>query len=306
METATTLESPSGANALSSRPACGSGVILCIDRETDTLIAMPTYCHRWDCDHCAQVRVRKARAMAAAGKPQRRLTLTTRPRPWMSLRNAIRWWRKCFTKFLRELRKIFGPTPYMAFLELTKAGWPHLHVLIRGCYMPQRMLSNIWLWITGSFKVHVQGVDNSWKAVEEASKYYLKSAQAIHAACPHTPVYTMSRDWLPDDWREGDRPQGSFQFFAFCRIPWEDALDVLERLGATLAPAPDNPLHVEIHMRGSPDPDVAAGIDACGDYGELELLSCLTAISSSPRGVADDVQHLRDVQDYHAHPWAYD
>jgi len=306
LDTATDTPTPSDSAAPSSRPPCGSGTILVIDHDTDTLIAMPTYCHRWDCDHCAEVRVRRARAMAEAGKPKRRLTLTTRPRPWMSLHAAVRLWRKWFTRFLREIRKQFGPTPYMAFLETHKSGWPHLHVLIRGSYMPQRMLSDIWLWITGSFKVHVQGVDNTWKAVQEASKYYLKTAQEVHAACPHTPVYTMSRDWLPEGWRDGDRPSGSYTFYAFCRLPWEAALATLEELGATLIPSLRNPAHVEVHMLGPPDPDVARGIEACGDFAELEVLTALQAITTAPDGLATAIDDLQDRQHYHAHPWAYD
>ncbi|MBA7536813.1 hypothetical protein ES705_29078 [subsurface metagenome] len=267
---------------------------------------VPTFCHRWDCDPCARKRVRRARAMAAAGKPERRLTLTTRPRPFLPLDVAVRWWRKCFTKFLRELRKEFGPTPYMAFLELTKAGWPHMHVLVRGSYMPQRMLSEIWLRITGSFKVHVQGVDNSWKAVEEASKYYLKTAQQVHAACPHTPVYTMSRDWLPDDWRQGDNPPGNYEFYGFCRLTWEHAVGLLDDLGALVTPRSDNPAHLQIRMLGPPDPDVAAGIEACADFGELNLLTALQTIALAPQGLATPTTELQDAYHYYICPWPTD
>lgn len=303
LQTATDTPTASDSAAASPRAPCGSGTILVIDQETDTLLAIPTYCHRWDCDRCAEVRVRRARAMAAAGKPERRLTLTTRPRPWMSLRAAVRLWRKWFTRFLREIRKLFGHTPYMVFLETHKSGWPHLHVLVRGCYMPQRMLSDIWLRITGSFKVHVQGVANTWQAVEEASKYYLKTAQQVHAACPHTPVYTMSRDWLPDGWRDGDRPPGNYRFYCFARMPWEEALATLEELGATLVPSLANPAHVEIHMLGPPDPDVVAGIEACGDFAELELLTSLQTLRTAPDGLATPIDELKDMQHYYTRPW---
>lgn len=288
------------------RPPCGSGVILCIDQDTDTLLAIPTYCHRWDCEPCARANVARIRAMAAAGKPTRILTLTTRPRPFLPVDVAVRWIRKCQRKLFAKIRKEFGNTPYMSFLEFHKSGWPHLHILLRGAYIPQRMLSDWWLQISGSFKVHVQQVSNTWKGVQEATKYYLKSAATVNEHCPAAPVYSKSRDWLPDDWNASDRPEGSFKFFAFCRLPWEAALGTLEDLGATIVPSADNARHVEIHMCGPPDPDASRGIEACGDFGELELLSALQAIATSSQGLATAVNELQDTQHYLAHPWAYD
>lgn len=285
------------------RKPCGSGTILCIDEENQVLLAIPTFCHRWDCTPCAARRVAKARAMAAAGQPERILTLTTRPDPDVPLERAVRWLRKCQTRLFVKIKKEFGRTPYMSFLELHKSGWPHLHILTRGCYIPQRMLSAWWAEITGSWKVYIQKIKRTWKGVNEATKYYLKTAQQVHAACPHAPVYTKSRDWLPADWNDPARPPGSYTFFTFCRIPWEEALATLEALGATIQSAKANPAHKEIRMCGPPDVREAHAIDACGDWGELSLLAALSAIAASPHGLATDIRTLQDSQHYYSRPW---
>ena len=286
----------------SSPSLCGTGVILYLDHDAKRLIMVPTLCHRWDCPTCGRSRLAKARAMAVAGSPERIITLTTRPRQGLSTEAAVKWLRGRWTALLRRLRRNFPRLEYMAFLELHKSGWPHLHVLTRGCYVPQRMLSAWWLKLTGSFKVHIQKVDHTWTAVHEATKYCLKTARQVHDACPALPVYTTSKGWLPDDWAEGDKPAGDYAFYCFCRLSWADAQDMLSDLGITSTPIPDSPGHYEL-TRPAPIPCHLTDLTySVGSWPEKELLSALDLFFGDPDRAFADPDGLTDRQEYAAAP----
>jgi len=279
---------------------CGSGVILLLDQEVGALVAVPTFCHRWDCPKCGRDRTRKARAQAAAGRPQRMITLTTRPRRDMGLEEGARWIRKRWTALARKIREEFGPFEYMAFLELHKSNWPHLHILTRGCYIPQRMLSDWWTKLTGSFKVHIQAITQTWKGVQEATKYYLKSAQQLHETCPNLPVYTLSRGWLPADYKDGDKPAGSYKFFCHIPLSWDLLEEALELCEATTAPCPDKPGGLIIHLSGPPNDAAQATINRFGIRGEIALLAALNVVFATPAAINRPIEDLQTEQWFNA------
>ncbi len=281
---------------------CATGVVLYLDNESSALIAIPTFCHRWDCPRCSKRRLSKARAQAAAGKPERMLTLTTRPRKGLSTPAACRWLRGRWTALLRRLRRNFPRLEYMAFLELHKSGWPHLHILTRGCYIPQRMLSAWWLELTGSFKVYIQKVHRTWQGIEEATKYYLKTARQVHAAAPELPVYTKSKRWLPEDWEEGDRPRGDYSFYCFSRLPWSGFRAVLDHLGVDLTPLRDASDTYVLTRDGPPPEDAANEIYDLGSWGEMSLVSALELYFANPPHGPVALNHLQDRHDLACDP----
>lgn len=281
---------------------CGTGVILFLDLEARRLVAVPTMCHRWDCDTCAGRRLSKARAQAAAGKPERLITLTTRPREGLSTLTAIKWLRGRWTALLRRLRRNYPRLEYMAFLELHKSGWPHLHVLTRGCYIPQRVLSAWWQDLTGSFKVHIQKIDRTWQGVNECTKYILKTARQVHAASASLPVYTMSKRWLPKDWNDGERPAGNFVFYCYCPLSWPNCEGILEQLGVDIAPIADSPGKYALSRAGPEFPAVAQSIYEMGSYGETALVSALELFFSNPAAAFNDPALLCDKRDFAARP----
>lgn len=273
---------------------CGTGVILLTDDATGELFAVPTFCHRWDCPHCGPYRQTKARAQAKGGKPERIITLTTRPRPGMDTEQAVRWIRERWQRLLCRLRRRFPRLEYYAVTELHKSGWPHLHILTRGCYIPQRMLSAWWLKLTGSFKVHIQRIHKTWKGIAEATKYLLKTARQFHKAAPTLPVYTMSRKWLPDDWNADDRPQGSRTFFAFCRLGWTAFREILERLGAEANQVDTTGRVFSVSIHGPPDPRTCDLIQSFGTWGAAQLVNALLAWHRFPNCPSPFLARLDD------------
>lgn len=72
----------------------------------------------------------------------------------------------------------------IAFLEVkyseAKGGWhPHLHVIVKGKYLPQKPLSQLWFQITGdSFVVDVRAVKQTSEAFRYVTKYASKPTDA--------------------------------------------------------------------------------------------------------------------------------
>lgn len=279
---------------------CGTGVALFVDEDTHQMFAVPLHCHRWDCDHCSQVRMRAARAKALAGKPERLLTLTTRPREGLSLEAAIPWLRKSWTLLLRKIRKEYPRIEYMAFVELHKSRWPHMHILTRGAYIEQRRLASWWQDITGSFKVHIQKIRPGWHGIQEATKYYLKTARQVHEAAPSLPVYTMSRHWLPADWHEGKRPPGNRTFYMFLRTSLDAFADFIAQLGGSLDAIPNESGHYQVNLRGPPDPVAVDEIYYRGDPAQVAAICAIDQWFTRPHAATTSVSELADQAHYYA------
>lgn len=244
----------------------------------------------------------RAKAVAAAGNPQRMLTLTTRPRPGLSLETAVRWLRQRFQVLLTNLRRQDYHIEYIAFIELHKSAWPHLHILTRGDYIPQRVLSAEWQTLTGSFKVYIQQVAKTWKGVQEATKYYLKTARQVHEACPQVPVYTKSKGWLPKDWTENDPLPGNYTFYAHCRLSWAALEDTLDILSIKLLPLPDQPRRFVLERAGPLDTKTVQHLYNIDDYALLDLVSALDLYFADPAYAHRDPALLKDRQDYAVAP----
>lgn len=279
---------------------CGTGVVLCLDVDNTELLMIPTLCHRWLCPRCGPLRAAKARALAAFGKPDKRLTLTTRPRKGLSTKAAVKWIRGRWTALLRRLRRNYPRMEYLSFLEFHDSGWPHLHILMRGCYVPQRQLSAWWKHLTGDFKVYIQGVGNTWKAIQEATKYVLKTAAKVHEACPSVPVYTKSKGWVPADWDQHDRPPGNYKLYAFARLPWADSLELLEELGVEVRPSADAPGKYTLARDGPIPAALTDHVYDIGTWPEKELMAAVDLFFADPVRACADVEDLKAKQEFYA------
>lgn len=246
--------------------------------------------------------MRKAKAIAIAGNAQRLITLTTRPKVDWSTEASIRWFRRRWQRLLAWLRKEFDGFQYMAFVELHKSGWPHMHILTRGCYVPQRMLAAKWLELTGSFKVHIQAVRKGWKGVEEATKYYLKTARQMHEAAPSLPVYTKSKAWLPPDWDDNKDERELLTPYVHVRVSWSGFLDHLEALGGSLEKRPGSPRRFNIRFRAPPDIEHQDLIFDIGSFAEKSLVSAIAAFFSQSTDRPFDLVQAQAEVDYYTSP----
>jgi hypothetical protein len=130
-------------------------------------------CKRWSCPICHPINRSRVIRNGKRGKPEKFMTLTAKPSLWTSPDECAVGMRDAFAKLIRIMRKQWpGRTiEYMRVFEKTKAGWPHLHVLMRAPWIDQKWLSATWEELTGAFIVDIRAVDNVEKAVFYVTKY---------------------------------------------------------------------------------------------------------------------------------------
>ena len=74
----------------------------------------------------------------------------------------------------KRIYRKFGYVEYIWVRELTKSGLEHMHVIIRGPYIPQDWLSRNWEDIHGAKVVHIEMIWNPSMVVKYMAKYMTK------------------------------------------------------------------------------------------------------------------------------------
>lgn len=89
------------------------------------------------------MRLRMLRDIAASGQPNLFITLGSNSSaydtPDEAARALVHAWRMVLQRAKRE--GLISSIQYLAVFEEFKSGWPHLHILARGPYIPQEWLS---------------------------------------------------------------------------------------------------------------------------------------------------------------------
>jgi hypothetical protein len=152
--------------------------ILSLQKETGTGDKLkPLPCRSWHCEHCWPKRKRQLIAMALAGCPNKMLTLTVNPavgnspdhrrvllhKAWVVLRKRM----------ARKLR--VKNVPYMAFVEKTEAGEPHLHILLRCNYIPFKWYSANMRKLLRAPHVWINKISTATRAAYYVTKYCAKA-----------------------------------------------------------------------------------------------------------------------------------
>lgn len=136
------------------------------------LIGLP--CKRWGCPLCARQKIRVLAAKTMLASPNRLLTLTIDPKKYNAPRDAFEHTAPLVSELIRLLRKRFGEVEYLRVTEVTKAGWPHYHLLLRSKYIPQPVVKAAWSALTGAVIVDLRQVQKSFSAFTYLVKYLTK------------------------------------------------------------------------------------------------------------------------------------
>jgi hypothetical protein len=103
---------------------------------------------------------------------------------------AVQYMRIVFNKFRVYLRRQYGQAPnYICVLEFTKAGAPHLHILLDR-YIPQAWISHVWGTLGGGRICFIKQV-RVQKVARYLSKYLTK--ELILSAPKRTRRITCAR-----------------------------------------------------------------------------------------------------------------
>ncbi|HEY3620780.1 MAG TPA: protein rep [Candidatus Sulfotelmatobacter sp.] len=158
---------------------CGSAAVVQRSPSTGRVRVLACHCHdRW-CIPCQRARSKLLAANLSAfmeGKDCRFVTLTLRHRQ-APLKDQLDRLVKCF----RNLRQLPWWSTHSkggaAMIEIKRSQdgrcWhPHLHIIVEGKYIPQSVLSQKWLVVTGdSWVVDVRKVESREHAARYVSKY---------------------------------------------------------------------------------------------------------------------------------------
>lgn len=183
----------------------------------------PLPCNRWSCEYCGPRRKFQLIAQACAGEPNKILTLTVNPAKGTGpndrrdmLHDA---WKRLVKRILRKMK--WKKLPYMAFLERTKRGEPHLHILLRCGYIPQAWIAEQMRAMIGAPICWIEQIKSTKKAINYVSKYVAKEP----AQFGNRKRYWVSQGWEINPASEPDRPKFDPLTTRVIRERWVETLN---------------------------------------------------------------------------------
>lgn len=164
-------------------------------------------CKRWSCEICRPFNHKTIKRKAREGRPNVFLTLTVKPSRYETPDAAARDLKKAWVNLRRQMRRehgVEGP-PFIAVFEETKAGWPHLHILMRCKFIPQEWYSDTMGRLIGAPIVHVRFVPDLGRVAAYVAKYISKAPEAFKGC---------KRWWRSHDFQLDEEERESFKRFS--------------------------------------------------------------------------------------------
>ena len=208
--------------------------------------AVTLRCRSWSCPLCYDWRRKQLIAEAVSGRPNILVTLTVNPAWGFSPVYRARALSRAWAAIARRAKRKYGYKciPYFAVFEATKAGEPHLHILVRVKWIDQRWLSRQMAKLMAAPIVDVRPIRNPRQAAGYVAKYIGKNPHRFET-CKR---YWSTRDWDLSDWEEPEREAGWSNIwearevdFRFLTEMWENLGMVVYREGRMLCGSRDPP-----------------------------------------------------------------
>lgn len=231
---------------------------------------MPLPCRTWGCPRCARKLRHGVMSLAASGRPNRMLTLTcaplAEPDPSKARDLLHKTWRALRLKIAREFAKPAserwhvaapggrrrrpgvptghsGPTarsapaalPYFAVVEKHKSGRPHLHILLRCEFIPQRWISGEMARRAQSPICDIRKVANTKVAASYVAKYIGKAP----AKFGNSRAYWYTRNWAPPVADEEPEATTQVSFFSARPRRWSETVEEVAMQSPIIDVTPD-------------------------------------------------------------------
>ncbi len=160
---------------------CGSWSVVGHQEDGSTIVH-PLYCRRWRCPRCSQVQKRRLLRRLQGVKAHTFMTLTCNPRAYQSVPQAFTGMSLAVNQLMKRIRRKWPhlEVEYFMVWELTKAGWPHAHLMLRAPFIPQRWLSTAWNDLTGAPVVDIRPVHSNEHLCSYLVKYLTKNPRVPH------------------------------------------------------------------------------------------------------------------------------
>lgn len=159
----------------------------------DTGQLMRFRCNCWKCDTCQKRLRRRLIARAKKGKPDKLITLTVNPAAFETKDEAAAALSSAWRRARQQLKRHHGhdDIQFLAVFEEHKSGWPHLHILVRSKFIPQRWLSRYMRERIASPIVDIRKIKSASHAAIYVAKYIAKAPQRFMG----TKRYWTSQNW---------------------------------------------------------------------------------------------------------------
>lgn len=190
-------------------------------------------CRTWACEHCAPDRRKQLMGQAASGHPTRFITLTANPHEKENPEDRLKGLSHAWRLIILRLRRLHPgmSIQYLAIVEETKRGEPHLHILFRGPFIPQRLLSGWMDELEHAPIVDIRKIKNPREVISYVAKYVTKAPAQFGTSKrywqsadyqetdPENPFVQpeVHGKWLPD-WRSLDQIYGQFVLAGYSGI----------------------------------------------------------------------------------------
>jgi hypothetical protein len=213
---------------------CVKSVIYGLNQDGSRLRVLPIFCKKWSCPKCSKLKASGWQSIGMLGKPERFITLTLRYRPDRTPRQQAERLKEAWPKLLQRIRRAFGSMEYMLVYELQKNGTPHIHVLQRGCYIPQGWLSKTWHELTkDSFKVDVRAVKSDGDISRYVCKYLSKTISDTATELTGMRIISKSKNWVvvnkDDVLEDSEEYVADVDDWYYCFANYQDVRDYLSR-----------------------------------------------------------------------------
>ena len=149
----------------------------CVVKQQGSIVsAVKLTCRSWQCAECAPRRRLQLINEAKEGMPNIFLTLTCNP-GWFSspeerAQKMVWAWRIIRRRAAKKWPNF--RCEFMAVFEATKHGEPHLHIVCRSSFIPQRWISAQMAELIGAPVIDIRAVRSRKRVAEYVSKYISK------------------------------------------------------------------------------------------------------------------------------------
>lgn len=171
--------------------------------------------------------------IANAGDPQRLISLSCDPTRFRDPDEARKSLQQGFTELVRRVRRKWGPMEYIRTWELHKNGFPHLHVIQRGSYIPQSWLSETWDEVGGGPIVDIRKISNPTKTTKYVLKYLSKGLSKLAEQWPRLRLIVKSKNWVLHPEKTTPKPLDENVVWSFIKEPLWRILSDFADCGAT-------------------------------------------------------------------------
>jgi hypothetical protein len=183
-------------------------------------------CRSWNCEHCQPIRKRQLMGLATSGQPNRFLTLTVNPAFEDSPEARLTALAKAWNIVCKRLRRRYKgkPIEFLAVVEETKRGEPHLHILLHSPFIPHDLISQYMAELINAPIVDIRSIKSSRQIANYVAKYISKKPAQFGS---------HKRYWQSRAYDQSDpepNPEPTFEGFswhvwthgrAFLRLFWQ-------------------------------------------------------------------------------------